>query len=87
MPLASMFDQSHLLKNVRNQFLDKFFLINGQMITSDFIKQLYEIEKNSVMKAVRFLTRKHVYPDSLERVQVKFAIDFFGSEVSAALEF
>lgn len=53
------------------------------------IKQLYELqrEKNSLVKPVRCLTRKHVYPNNFEKKNVKGAIEIFFPHVTAALKF
>ncbi|KAH8040854.1 hypothetical protein HPB51_013024 [Rhipicephalus microplus] len=55
------FDQSHIIKNIRSQFLSKQIACQ-QKISAVYLKDLYRMQQGSLVKPVRFLTRKHVYP-------------------------
>lgn len=79
------FDQCHLIKNVRSQFLAHDLGEKGQ-VSSFYLKNLYELQKMSTIKPVRFLTRKHVYPSNLEKMNVQRAVQVFSLEVTAALK-
>ncbi|KAH7942489.1 hypothetical protein HPB49_024595 [Dermacentor silvarum] len=63
------FDQCHLIKNIRSQFLARDIGKNGE-VTSSYVKSLYKMQQASVIKPVRFLTRKHVYPSNIEAMNV-----------------
>ncbi|KAH6946207.1 hypothetical protein HPB50_012161 [Hyalomma asiaticum] len=78
------FDHSHIIKNVRSQFLSKDFGKEKQ-ITSRYVKSLYKMQKNSTVRPVRFLTRKHVYPTNVEKMNVRAAVQLFSLAVTAAL--
>ncbi|KAH6925841.1 hypothetical protein HPB50_011089 [Hyalomma asiaticum] len=76
------FDPCHVLKNVRSQFLAH---PKGE-VSSSYIKKLYELQKDLVVKPVRYLSRKHVYPNNIEKMNVARAIQVLSPDVSAALE-
>ncbi|KAH7953581.1 hypothetical protein HPB49_010341 [Dermacentor silvarum] len=83
------FDQSHIIKNVRSQFLSKDFGKEKQ-ITSKYVKSLYKMQKNSTVRPVRFLTRKHLYPTNIEKMNVRnesAAGSFLSKETYHALIF
>lgn len=74
-----------MLKNVRNQFLDRNFEIEGNEISAKYIKMIYELQQKELAKPVRQLTKKHVNQNSLEKQKVKPAMDIFRKETTAAL--
>ncbi|XP_049522070.1 uncharacterized protein LOC125944788 [Dermacentor silvarum] len=77
------FDQCHLIKNVRSQFLSRDIGKDGE-ITAQYLKDLYA--KRSIVKPVRFLTRKHVHPTNIEKMNVRRAVQVFSPPVTAALK-
>nr|XP_050032240.1 uncharacterized protein LOC126528390 [Dermacentor andersoni] len=79
------FDPCHVLKNVRSQFLAHDFGPKGE-VSSCYIKKLYELQKDLVVKPVRYLSRKHVYPNNIEKMNVARAIQVLSPDVTAALE-
>ena len=80
------FDPTHILKNVRNQFMDRHLNINGDYISFELIKKLYKIQKQfPCLRPDRRLTRKHVDPSNLERQKVQPAVDIFSDETIAAV--
>ncbi|KAH9384431.1 hypothetical protein HPB48_026438 [Haemaphysalis longicornis] len=80
------FDQSHIIKNVRSQFLAKD--IGGEKeISSVYLKKIYKMQKNSIVKPIRFLTRKHLYPSNIEKMSVKLAVQLLSAAVVGALKY
>ncbi|KAH6926682.1 hypothetical protein HPB50_021197 [Hyalomma asiaticum] len=45
------------------------------------------MQQGSILKPVRFLTRKHLYPSNIEKMGVKPAVQLFSPAVTAALSF
>ena len=80
------YDQSHIIKNVRSQFLEKTFQDDGKEITGKHVRTLYKLQKELIFSPVRHLTRKMVYPSNLEKMNVKRAKLLFSDPVTAALE-
>ncbi|KAL1426007.1 hypothetical protein MTO96_003477 [Rhipicephalus appendiculatus] len=64
------FDYCHVLKNVRSQFLARD-LGNGGEVSAIFLKKLYEMQKEWLVKPVWSLSRKHVYPNNIEKMNVQ----------------
>ncbi|XP_049272289.1 uncharacterized protein LOC125758736 [Rhipicephalus sanguineus] len=79
------FDPCHVLKNVRSQFLAHDFGPKGE-VSSCYIKKLYELQKDLIVKPVRYLSRKHVYPNNIEKMNVARAIQVMSPDVTATLE-
>ncbi|KAH7977477.1 hypothetical protein HPB49_001858 [Dermacentor silvarum] len=80
------FDQSHIIKNVRSQFLAKD--IGGKKeISSAPLKELYRMQRGSTVKPIRYLTRKHLYPSNIEKMSVRHAVQIFSPPVTAALRY
>ena len=75
------FDVCHIIKNIRNQFLDRYLTRCGQRINFQFIKITFERQKRSILRWVRRLKRKSVYPSNIERQNVQLALDIFSSEM------
>ncbi|KAH6942939.1 hypothetical protein HPB50_012246 [Hyalomma asiaticum] len=80
------FDQCHIIKNVRYQFLAKCMGAHKD-ISSAPLKELYKMQKGSTVKPIRFLTRKHLYPTNIEKMSVKHAVQTFSPPVTAALHY
>ncbi|KAG0431933.1 hypothetical protein HPB47_021325 [Ixodes persulcatus] len=81
------FDPCHVLKNVRNQFLERQLTDGSGVISGTFVQELYEHQKNMTIKLAGNLTRKHVYPTNLEKMNVLRAVQIFSPQVCAALEY
>ncbi|KAH6926069.1 hypothetical protein HPB50_013695 [Hyalomma asiaticum] len=73
-------------KNLRSQFLAKDFGKSKQ-VSSKYVKALYRMQKHSTVRPVRFLTRKHVYPSNIEKMNVRLAVQLFSAPVTAALSY
>ncbi|KAH6938348.1 hypothetical protein HPB50_008854 [Hyalomma asiaticum] len=80
------FDQSHITKNVRSQILAKD-MGGDKQISATPLKNLYRMQRGSVVKPVRFLTRRHLYPSNIEKTGMKTAVQVFSPLVTAALQY
>ncbi|KAH7953949.1 hypothetical protein HPB49_014536 [Dermacentor silvarum] len=79
------FNPCLVLKNVHSRFL-AHDLGPKRDVLSGYIKKLYELQKDLVVKPVRYLSRKHVYPNNIEKINVARAIQVLSPDVTAALE-
>ncbi|KAH9361570.1 hypothetical protein HPB48_001447 [Haemaphysalis longicornis] len=85
-PLFLSFDTCHVVKNVRSQFLSHDIEAKGET-SSSYIKDTYHLQKNLMVKPVRYLSRKHVYPNNIEKMSVARAIQVLSPVVrTTALE-
>ncbi|KAH7978383.1 hypothetical protein HPB49_005380 [Dermacentor silvarum] len=80
------FDPCHVLKNVRSQFLERELTDGVGDISGIFVQKLYEHQKDMTVKLARNLTKKHVYPTNLEKMNVLRAVQTFSPQVIAAIE-
>uniref|UniRef100_A0A147BC10 Putative transposase protein n=1 Tax=Ixodes ricinus TaxID=34613 RepID=A0A147BC10_IXORI len=80
------FDYCHIIKNVRSQFLAHDIGKDGE-ISSSHLKKIYEMQKDWIVKPVRFLSRKHVYPSNIEKMNVSRAIDVLSPDVTSTLRY
>ncbi|XP_042147329.1 uncharacterized protein LOC121836484 [Ixodes scapularis] len=79
------FDYVHILKNIRSQFLERNFGKDNE-IKSFYLKKLYELQREAAVKPVRFLSRKHLFPSNIEKINAKRAVQLFSPEVTAVLK-
>ena len=84
-PLFLCFDYCHVLKNVKHQFIYRDFHINNQMATAKFVNKLFKKQSSDLLKPVRGLARKHIFPTSIEKQTVKPAMDVFRSDLTATI--
>lgn len=49
------------------------------------MKNLYSLQSHSVIKPVRFLSREHVFPENLEKMNVQKVVGVYSLPVTAAL--
>ena len=84
-PLFLSFDYCHVTKNVRSQFFERNFHINGKEVSGKYAKLIYEMQQKELLRPVRNWTKKHVAPNSIEKQKVKPAMDLFRPEVTAAI--
>ena len=86
-PLFLSFDFCHAIKNARNLFLQRDMFSSAGLITSEYLKKLYNIQKDFPVKPVRYLTKKHLYPSNFEKMNVLRAIQIFSPAVTTSLKY
>ena len=69
-PAFLYFDYCHALKNARNLFLDHDMNLSAGIISSTYLKRLYGLQKGWSVKAVRYLTKKHLYPTNFDKIHI-----------------
>ncbi|KAH7945188.1 hypothetical protein HPB49_007718 [Dermacentor silvarum] len=79
------FNQCHLIKTVRSQFLSRDIGKGGE-ISANHLKSLYKMQQGSLVKPVRFLTRKHVFPTNMKKMNVQRAVQVFSPPMTAAMK-
>jgi hypothetical protein len=81
------FDYCLAVKNARNLFLDHDMASSEGMISASYLKELLTIQENLIVKPVRHLTKKHLYPSNLEKMKVHLAVQIFSPAVTASLRY
>ena len=87
LPLFLSFDYCHAIKNARNLFLQNEMMSSDGVISASFLTDLYDLQRDLPVKPVKFLTKKHLFPNNLEKMNVLRAIQIFYPSVTAALKF
>ncbi|KAI9550644.1 hypothetical protein GHT06_004413 [Daphnia sinensis] len=81
------YDYTHLIKNLRNLFIDRTFDVCGQNVSFTPIVKVREIKKKyAIFRPMRKLTSKHTQTNSLDKLKVKFAKDIFSKDMIATLK-
>lgn len=80
------FDQNHIIKNIRSLFLEKDMQDKDGIISGKYLKLLYHLQSKETIKPVRNLTRRHIEPTNLDKMNVRRAVHIFSPPVTAALE-
>lgn len=89
-----LFDSVHLIKAIRNNWLTSdqvmFFpsFLDGDVMCANLqnLKDIYDKEKNSVIKTAPKLSFKVFYPNSVEKQNVKYALNLFHERNCIALD-
>jgi len=92
-----LFDVNHIIKNIRNIFSKatklKFIYPDpedlNKICTASYkdIIDVYEKEKNLLIKKAPKLNKKTISPSSFEKQQVSLATNIFDEKTTSALEF
>ncbi|KAF2903423.1 hypothetical protein ILUMI_02763 [Ignelater luminosus] len=95
-PLYFVIDTVHILKNIRNNWLNKrnqdFKYPNfsnmeiSETASSEALKEMHASESTSLLKYGFNLSLKTLYPSNLERQNVRLAVNIFNSSISIALK-
>lgn len=99
-PLFFLFDSVHLLKCIRNNWLNqkssakemfypefrKEICFNETHVASfEALRKLHAIEEHSLLQYCKSVSLKALYPSNIERQNVKLALQIFNEHVVAAL--
>lgn len=79
-------DVPHLIKLIRNHFIDSGFIINNRLINTDPIKKMLEITDTSDLKISYKITDEHLAVQNVARQNVKLATQLFSHTVSCCLK-
>jgi len=84
-----LFDPPHLLKGVRNALLksDLECTLDGEALTASWkhVQELYAKDTDT-NRAVPFLTDRHVRPESVQKMKVKYCTQVFSQRVSSIMQ-
>lgn len=81
-------DPPHLLKSIRNNFLNKDILYKGKTASWNDILYIYDVDSLSGhTRALPKLTAQHVDPAKIKKMQVKAAAQVLSARTGAMLEY
>lgn len=79
-------DVPHLLKLIRNNFLDHGFIVDGEKIDKCLLEELIHLNSNELKIAFN-LTKTHLDVKGFQRQRVKLAAQMFSFRTAMALEY
>lgn len=83
--LVYLFDIPHLLKSTRNNLFSYLFLSTEGEINKKYIETMYNYDKSKDYRLCPKLTDEHIYPNSFQKMKVKYAAQVLSHSVSVAL--
>lgn len=78
-------DVPHLIKLMRNHFVDYGFLINGKEITKTIIEDLLDVTTTSELRITHKISKESLNVQGAARQKVKFATKLFSHTISMAI--
>ncbi|CAG9133341.1 unnamed protein product [Plutella xylostella] len=84
--LSIIYDPSHLIKGIRNNFLNKDIIIDGEISKWRDIMDVYETDCNHTeARLLHKLNDQHVIPDKIKKMKVKI-LPLRGENVTKSLQ-
>ncbi|KAB0803465.1 hypothetical protein PPYR_00435 [Photinus pyralis] len=82
----ALFDAPHLIKSIRNNLLDGDFLYEGNRVSFNDIKEVFNIDARSKTgKSLPKLTNIHMNPNAFQKMHVKLAVQVLSYSVAATI--
>lgn len=78
-------DAPHLIKLLRNHFLDSGFNVNNKLLTKELLYELMDKTKHSDLNIAYKVTFHHLNVKGTQRQKVKYATQLFSHSNSCAL--
>lgn len=83
-----VFDVPHLMKCIRNNFMNHDIEFNGMVVSWNDIRTFYDIDKGSKTgcRAAPKLSERHINPQNFQKMSVKLATQVFSASVSRGMQ-
>lgn len=78
-------DVPHLIKLVRNHFVDSGYIVNGKEINKKVIEKLLEVTSESDLSIAHKISKESLNVKNANRQKVKFATKLFSHTISSAI--
>lgn len=84
--ICLIYDIPHIIKSLRNNFLNSDIVIGNKKICFQDIKDTFTIDVNSkTARSMPKITTTHLHPNTWQKMSVKFATQIFSKSVSASI--
>ena len=80
-----LYDVPHLLKSLRNSFMNGDFETPDGIVSFSVIREVYELEKGKITKMTNFRA-EHIYPSPFDKMKVKLAAEVFSHTTASAIK-
>ena len=83
-----IFDNCHMIKNVRNAFADlgELIDIDGGLIKWSYLRFLYELQSKETFHISNRITRDHIYYEN-QKMKVRLAVQIFSERTADAIDY
>lgn len=78
-------DVPHLLKLVKNHFLDNGFIINGKCINKECIEEILQLQEDKDLKIVHRISKNNLEVSGANRQKVRTAAKLFSKSTARAI--
>ncbi|KAG0420670.1 hypothetical protein HPB47_003359 [Ixodes persulcatus] len=87
LPLYFMRDTPHLIKCVRNHLLrHQYGMMGEHKVDFNHYRLLFEADGSELLRAAHKLTKEHVAPDNLRKMNVRLAVQLFSHSTACGLK-
>lgn len=84
--MFAMYDMCHLIKSLRNMHMNYDFSTPDGITSFGIIRSMYSLDTaGSSTRLCPKLSEKHIYPNSFEKMRVKFATQVYSTTCAAAI--
>lgn len=83
--LVYLYDVPHLLKSIRNNLFSYSFHLQDGHTNKKYIETMYNHDKSKDFRLCPKLTNEHIYPNSFQKMKVKYAAQVLSHSTSVAL--
>jgi hypothetical protein len=81
-----LYDVPHLIKSLRNNFLQSDFILENETLSFENVRQVYKIDSSSSStRALWKLSPAHIWPNSFQKMVVRLATQVLSFSVAAAI--
>lgn len=81
----AMFDMPHIMKNLRNDFMNYDIVVDGKVASFCHLQQMYKFEKHSTRRMCPKLTDDHFDMKIFKKMRVSLATEVLSRSVAVAL--
>ncbi|XP_028158537.1 uncharacterized protein LOC114351493 [Ostrinia furnacalis] len=86
--LSVIFDQPHLIKGLRNNFITKNIKMNGKISKWQDIVDVYQTDcKHTIRRLLHKINDEHVIPEKVKKIKVKNCVRVLSKTMAAALSY
>ncbi|CAI6369764.1 unnamed protein product [Macrosiphum euphorbiae] len=84
--IFAIFDVPHLVKSIRNNLIGSVFKKDDKEISYTDIIDTYQVDKkNKKSRALLKITDAHIFPNSFQKMRVKFATQVFSHSMASTM--
>ena len=80
-----MYDPPHLIKSIRNNFIQNGYIVDGKEVLWNYVLKFYEVDKSLKIRMAPKLSEKHVSLAPFSKMRVNLAVQVMSHSVAAGI--